>query len=493
MGAESIAVIGAGMSGVAAALVLARRGRRVVLVEKKERIGATLRGFTRGGVYFDTGLHYVGGLHGEGPLTRYFRLLGLDRLPLEMFNEDCFDLLRFPGLGLEVPLPVGREATVRVLSSIFPGDAAFIRKYFTRISEIFNSSPLLSFRTDASELLTDMQNTVSLADYLAGGTADPVLRTVLSIHSLLYGVSPEETPLHQHARIAASYLEGVGSVRGGGRALVAELEKALSLSGVKILCGKAAEKLRVSPGRGINAVLLEDGTEIPVEGALFTGHPHLLPPLLPQGSVKPAFRKRLLSLEDTCSAYALFCKCAPTPSFLRGGNLFICPDADTASAFRPDCDPRRGPFYLSGGRDGQADLRGLVIVAPGSARECAPYGASAPGRRPAAYARLKEERLRDIRQKCLAHCPELSGMSVLDGATPLTFRDYLDAPGCGLYGTKHSLHQFNPLPLTGIANLWMAGQSVIAPGILGAIVSAIAACVFILGREAVQEELAACA
>lgn len=493
MGAGDIAVIGAGMSGMAAALVLARRGRRVVLVEKKARIGATLRGFTRGGVYFDTGLHYVGGLHEEGALFRYFRLLGLERLPLEMFDADCFDRLRFTGAGLEVPLPVGRAETVRVLSSIFPGDAAFIRKYFTRISEIFNSSPLLSFRTDAPELFADVESTMSLADYLAGGAADPVLRAALSIHSLLYGVSPEETPLHQHARIAASYLEGVGSVRGGGRALVAELEKALAGAGVKVLCGSAAEKLLVSPGRRIDAVLLEDGTEIPVEGALFTGHPRLLPPLLPEGSVKPAFRKRLLALEDTCSAYALFCKCEPVPSLVRGGNLFICPDADITSAFRPDCDPRQGPFYVSGGGDAEADRRGLVIVAPGSARECAPYAASVPGGRPAAYARLKTERLLDIRRQCQSHCPELSGISVLDGATPLTFRDYLEAPGCGLYGAKHSLSQFNPLPLTGIANLWMAGQSVIAPGILGAIVSAVAACIFILGREAVREELSACA
>ena len=74
----------------------------------------------------------------------------------------------------------------------------------------------------------------------------------------------------------------------------------------------------------------------------------------------------------------------------------------------------------------------------------------------------------------------------------MTNKDFLESPGCGLYGTKHSIHQFNPLPATRIPNLWIAGQSVVAPGILGAIISGVVACGFILGMDTMRKEVAEC-
>ena len=54
-------VIGSGISGLTMALLLAQRGRKVILVEKLPFIGGYLNRFSRNGFRFDTGLHFTGG------------------------------------------------------------------------------------------------------------------------------------------------------------------------------------------------------------------------------------------------------------------------------------------------------------------------------------------------------------------------------------------------------------------------------------------------
>jgi all-trans-retinol 13,14-reductase len=62
-----------------------------------------------------------------------------------------------------------------------------------------------------------------------------------------------------------------------------------------------------------------------------------------------------------------------------------------------------------------------------------------------------------------------------------------------MYGTGHTIDQFNPIPATRIPGLLLAGQSVVAPGILGAVISAFLTCGFIIGHDTIREELIACA
>ncbi|MDR1686255.1 MAG: FAD-dependent oxidoreductase [Desulfovibrio sp.] len=580
-GDKTCIVVGAGLSGMTAALLLARRGRAVTLVEKKAAVGPTLRGFSRKGVHFDTGLHYAGGLSPGGPLLRYFSLLGLNDLPLAEFNPQGFDRIRFPDAGREITLPVGCDALTDALCSEFPADVAFIRRYLRELKNAFYASPLLRsdenrpFRTDAGlqdvffPASTDKARAdrgfhagfrnESLDTVLRKGTGNDLLRAVLSIHSLLYGVSPEEIPFLQHARVAGSYLEGVKTVRGGGKRLVETLEKRLTEAGVDILRGTAAKGFHLSPDNRINGLELEDGRLLPADDAIFTAHPALLPALLPPGAVKPAFVRRLLSLEDTVSSFTLFCASeVPVPA-LAGNNLFICFREGPAPGFRPTGAAAAGPFYISGLPLGTRDVvpglppdacgsvippgtgrtaydvpsdagrtvsvlppdadrtasdvpfgagdpvyglpadcggavpkHGHMVFAPGHADSCKAWARSKSGNRPAAYGHFKAETLDSVRSAVLRHCPELASLNAMDGATPLTYRDFLESPGCGMYGTKHSLHQFSPLPATRIPNLWTAGQSVIAPGILGAIISGVTACAFVLGPEAIHEELAAC-
>jgi all-trans-retinol 13,14-reductase len=488
-------IIGGGVSGMSAALVLSRFGYQVTLIEKRQHLAPTLRGFSRQGTTFDTGLHYMGGLQPDGALTRYFRLLGVSDVPFICLDTKCFDRIRFINEALEIHLPVGREETIDYLSGIFPDDRCFIASYYNKIQKLFDSSGFLNFKGNFLDTNNAAHWQESLSSIVCKGTQNSVLRATLSIHSLLYGVSPEETPFIQHARVAGSYLEGVRAVVGGGKVLAASFENQLRETGVNCLCGSAVTAISFDHS-GVSGVVLENERVIPAAGLLFTAHPSILPEMLPDNVVKPAFARRLSSLEDTVSSHTLFCACDDIVPSVQNNNLFVCLDTDMQRAFQPDCLPEEGPLYIARNTPDNPDalfvLSGLTVFAPGNIREYSDWTDSKTGQRPDSYKDFKEKRLEKLLEVLLRHCPEFEKIRILGGGTPLTNRDYLGAPGGGLYGTKHSLNQFSPLPATKIPNLWMGGQSVIAPGILGAVISAFVACGCIIGMKELQVELRKC-
>ena len=52
--------------------------------------------------------------------------------------------------------------------------------------------------------------------------------------------------------------------------------------------------------------------------------------------------------------------------------------------------------------------------------------------------------------------------------------------------------QYNPHPVTRLAGLYLAGQAVVSPGILGAILSGLVACGSILGHDRLRKEIRSC-
>jgi all-trans-retinol 13,14-reductase len=113
-----------------------------------------------------------------------------------------------------------------------------------------------------------------------------------------------------------------------------------------------------------------------------------------------------------------------------------------------------------------------------------------PGNRPKDYIQFKENtgnRLQRYIEKCV---PEIAGNILFtECSTPLTLRDFANNPFGSIYGVKHKVGQYNPIPVTKVKGLFLAGQATVAPGILGTVISAFLVCGFILGHQQLIKQL----
>ena len=85
-------IIGSGISGMAAGIILAKEGERVLVLEQHRVSGGLTQTYSRDGMVFPTGVHRLGSLRPGQPLWYYFKYLGLlERLDLVALSNNCFE------------------------------------------------------------------------------------------------------------------------------------------------------------------------------------------------------------------------------------------------------------------------------------------------------------------------------------------------------------------------------------------------------------------
>lgn len=105
-----IVIIGSGLGGLVSAIILAKEGYSVCVLEKNNQFGGNLQTFVRDKTIFDTGIHYIGGLSEGQNLYKYFKYLGIiDDLKLKKMDEDGFDIISFEDTNKEFPHAQGYE------------------------------------------------------------------------------------------------------------------------------------------------------------------------------------------------------------------------------------------------------------------------------------------------------------------------------------------------------------------------------------------------
>lgn len=489
-------VIGSGISGMTAATILAHNGMRVALAEKAPRIAPVLRGFSRRGVRFDTGFHYTSGLGDGEILDRFFRYLGISGdIEKYSLNADHFDIVRdVDGWG-EFHFPIGEGAVRAALCDAFPSECEAVDKYLAMVDDACRSIPFMEPDAGFSEFGSFMGvHGPSLQEVLDGLTTDPALKKLLSVHSLLYGVPAAEAPFFIHATAAGLYYRSVHGIKGGGRSLVNAFEKRLAELEVDVFPGRNAEGLRFSPDGKLDGVLLEGGEALSCSNCVATVHPSVALGLVPPDMLRPAYRHRLEGLEETLSAFMLYAVCEPPIRFPEGVNIVLSSLGDhSVSSGTGELEERT--MYIAGTAPHEeiSGGEGFVAICPADQSCVSRWNGSRRGERPLDYLQFKDEIMERMARHIERCCPELRGsFKVVDGATPLTMRDFASNPKGGLYGVKQKVGQYNPMPTTRVPGFYLAGQSVTAPGVLGGVMSAFLTCGAILGHEQLRKGLKEC-
>jgi all-trans-retinol 13,14-reductase len=489
-------IIGGGVSGMTSALILARQGFSVSLVEKSQQLAPTIRGFTRKSLFFDTGFHYTGGLGTGEPVDLFFRYLGIsDGLQRVKFREDAFDTFHCLEPSFDFNFPCGYDRIRERFYEVFPDERGAVDTYLSAVRERYYSVPYVNLDTSEVSAGFSTVHGPSLQESLDQLTNNRLLKCILSMHCFLYGVAPDEVSFANHASVAGSYYESVNGISGGGLKLTEAFETQLKKTGVHVYLGQEVTGMLLSSDGTFSGVTLKDGENVSAKGCISTIHPRQLLEIVPDSVFRPAYVSRLNELEETTSACILYAVCSRPIEGLAGSNVFVFPEPDF-TCFYDNIAVEKRPMYITAAGEeqtGEKVKHGFIAICPMSKEQTKPLVDPLSRKRSANYRLLKEEITEKMVRSIRIACPEIAEhITDVICATPLTLRDYTNSPFGSLYGVKHRIGQYNPMPGTRLKGLFLAGQAVTAPGIMGAMISGFFTCGAIIGHEKLQKELKQC-
>ncbi|WP_211302753.1 phytoene desaturase family protein [Allonocardiopsis opalescens] len=270
-------VVGAGLSGLAAALHLLGAGRSVTVVEREDHPGGRAGRLDLDGFRMDTGptvltmphlLEEALGAVGESVRDR------LDLVPLHPAYRAVFA----DGSAVDVHTDAeAMEAEVRRVAG--PREAAGYRRlrrwlgalYRTQIGAFIDAdfdSPLDLLSPDLARLAA-LGGFGRLAPAVGRFVRDERLRRIFTFQSLYVGLPPERA-LAAYAVIA--YMDTVAGVyfpRGGMRTLGAALAGAAERAGAELRYGRAVARLE-RRGERVTAVVTAEGERIGCDAVVLT-------------------------------------------------------------------------------------------------------------------------------------------------------------------------------------------------------------------------------
>jgi all-trans-retinol 13,14-reductase len=478
------------MSGLTAAIILAREGMRVVVLEQHYRAGGLLhRFFRKGGRSYDVGFHYFGAVQPDQILGRYLRYCGVyDRLDLIPLDADGYDELRFP--GRTVRIPAGTEALRDRLAAAFPTERAAVAKYVADMRAVCDGFGFYNLEPTVDPEHVDRWTSLRLADYLADLTADAQLRAVIAGQCPLYGVPPSQAPVALHALVTDTFLQRPHTIRGGGDALAQAMVGRLGQLGGEVETRQRVVSIEVDDAQRVAGVTTEGGEHYRAPLVISCAHPKVTLRLLPEHSVRPAYRRRVAAMRDGHGMLTVF---ATTPDDLSGygaRNVYLYDTWDLDSLFEPGDGSHRFAFVTAPSaregptRRGAHHAIGLGLL---HASHVEPWSDTTTGARGDEYNAFKASQAEALRALMVRAIPELATSAVdLEAATPLTLRDFALSEGGAAYGIDHVVGQMGRhglQPRTRVKGLYLTGQSVLLPGVCGVTISAFHTCSEILGRE----------
>ena len=457
--AKTAAIIGSGLGGLECALILARRGYAVTVLEKHPtRAGGCLQSFVRAGKTFDTGVHYVGGL-GEGEsLNRLFGEFGLLDLPWKQINPDCVDEIVLDGKAY--PLASGYRNFVDRLAEIFPSEKEGLERFVATLSDVGshifdavgpdNEGPNPLFSHSAYEFLREIIH-------------DETLRKVLSGAFMRMELAADTLPLYNFAQINNSFVQSAWKLEGGGQQIADRLVEQIEALGGKVILGAEVDAIEVEDGR-VKGVRVK-GETIPADLVVSDIHPAATLALLGEDAgVRKAYRSRITSLP--CSFGVFTANIALKKGLIpaREGNIYAyAPGADPWHPAEQGTDRVMIYFYPS--EDGFADRLDLISPMAIPAED---------------YDAAKEAKLLETLALAQAAVSGLhDAIAEVWTSTPLTWEHFTGTPGGSAFGIRKDWR--NPMGTlipsrTPVKGLWLTGQNLNLAGLLGVSITSVLTC-----------------
>ena len=245
-----VVIVGAGPGGLAAALLLARSGAEVTVVERQPRVGGRTSALEADGFRFDLGPTFF--LYPQ-ILEEIFAATGHElRREVELVRLDPQYRLVF-GAGGQMDATPDVPRMQREIARLHPPDAANLVRYLAdnrRKLELFRpilSSPMQSWRDllrlPLHRLLPVMRPWQSVHGDLRTFFSDPRVRLAFCFQSKYLGMSPFRCPSLFSILAFLEYEHGVHHPIGGCAAVCEAMARLARRMGVQILLDEPVEEV----------------------------------------------------------------------------------------------------------------------------------------------------------------------------------------------------------------------------------------------------------
>lgn len=489
---HDVVVIGAGISGLVDAILLAETGRRVLVLEQHTIPGGYLQQFGRKGTTFDVGFHYMGSTRPGRPMRQFLEHLHIwDRLELLPFPDAEAIVVQNGARRFGYPSRWARFP--ELAHAAWPHEGAAIDKLVADVETCCAQFKWFDLKRDVAythPLELDLPKG-SFAEHVDGFVSDPWLREVLANQTFNLGLFDHEIPWTKHALAFRSNFDTTSRLAGGGGALVDALVERGRELGVEYRFGEGVVAFDTEGKQVVAARTSQDARE---EAGMFIAACHPKPVLraLTDEQLRPLFKERVLELKDSRGALQVFVRLKQPLSSVGAEAVFLTDEAERAGDPALHAILVSHPSCVEGADRGGPRLEAMTYL------DWEPFAAWADQpvmRRDAAYKALKADLERRVLRMITAQlAPELPDhVQDVYSATPLTDAWYTGADGGAVFGISHDVTQQGtdrPMPRMRLRNLFFTGHSITMPGICGTFINAFDTCDMIRGDGALWESVA---
>ncbi|XP_040202000.1 all-trans-retinol 13,14-reductase [Rana temporaria] len=521
-------VIGSGIGGQGVAALLARVGKRVLVLEQLGKLGGCCHTFNEKGYEFDVGIHYIGQLNDRSP----FRIL-VDQLTDGQLQwslmDDPFDVVLIGDVtnGRRYNMRAGMQTYANELKKAFPGEEKaienflkLVRKVSHRVSDMgvlkYLPLPISRFlcRTGLVKLFSPFFRYASrsVTEVVSEFTKNKELQTVLSYLFGTYGVFPDKASFALHSVLIDHYMRGAWYPTGGASEITYHLAPTIAKAGGAVLSRATVEKILLNgDGRACGVSVRGKGMDpvnifAPViisDAGIFNTYEKLLPP---EARSLPEIQSQLSMVKHGSGGFSLFIgiRGSKEDLSLPASNYIYLPDNDLKKLEKK---------YLSSSADDAPNHMPMLYISSPSAKDPT-HEERCPGKstltalsftpyewfeewknkkvqkRGQDYEQVKNAFAEAMLETTMQIFPQIRDkIDCYASGSPITNDHYLGASRGEFYGVEHDIARMDPevvatlRPKTPIKGLYLTGQDVLCCGFAGALNGAVLCASEVLGRN----------
>lgn len=507
-------IIGSGMGALTTAVILAKKGHKVLVLERHYTAGGFTHIFTRKGYEWDVGIHYVGSVEKDTSiLKKTFDYITDSQLKWADMGE-VYDRIVIGDKTYDFVKGVGNWTQKMI--SYFPEEEKAIHAYLDLVFKVSKTSRNFFVEKTLSPLWSTLLGRFMRAPYLKFSrqstydvliklTKNQELIKVLTGQYGDYGLTPKESSFAMHASLVRHYFSGGFFPIGGSSQIVETVAKVLERLGSTILISAEVEQVLVENNTAVG-VRMKDGKifkakNIISNAGIFTTYNSLLPK---EVVLKNQMDKHLQKVRHSVAHVCLYVGLDGDPTALKlpKANYWLYPDKishdDAVQNYVKDITQPFPVVYISFPSAKDPDW---VNRYPGKSTvdiiTLVPYEIFAPWegerwkKRGEEYEALKEKIAQRLLEALYEKEPQLRGkVAYYELSSALTTKHFVNYEKGELYGLDHTSERFEQKflrPQTPIKNFYLTGQDITTAGIGGAAFAGVLTAGVILKQDVMQE------